>query len=252
MQIQYPQPQSPESLYGEDYYSGKSAYAYEDERKTERFHAHVWDARLTTISRYVSSGRFLDIGCSFGGFLNRARHYGFEPSGVEISPYSASVTRKRGIPVFEGDFLDAHFSDAHFSVVTLIEVIEHLADPRRVFSELFRIIRPGGMVVIQTANFDGWQARNAGAGYHYYLPGHLFYYSYSNLATALKAQGFTRIIPYFGVDFPLLAKLRKSRANFHSLLDYAAWFRIAWYHAKSRFWKKGHPLTSSMVVYAIK
>src|SRR5262249_33829318 len=141
--------------------------------------------RLRTMGRYVTSGRFLDIGCSFGGFLTRARLAGFEPFGVEISDYSANVARERDIPVFVGEFLDTNYPDAYFSAITMVEVIEHLPDPRGPLAELTRILAPGGLLVIQTANFDGWQARLAGTNYHYYLPGHLFYYSWPNLRDAL-------------------------------------------------------------------
>ncbi len=51
-------------------------------------------------------------------------------------------------------------------------MIEHLSYPEKVFEKLGKILKPGGLLLIQTANFEGWQAINAGADYHYYLPGH--------------------------------------------------------------------------------
>ncbi|TGJ98326.1 class I SAM-dependent methyltransferase [Leptospira langatensis] len=251
LQAQFPRPE-PESLYTEEYYTGKEGFTYRDERETEKFDRYVWFARLKNISKFKSSGNFLDIGCSFGGFLQCAKEKGFVPFGVEISPYSAKIAKERGFTVWEGQFLDADLPENFFDVITLIEVIEHLENPKLVFDKLSRILRPGGLLLIQTANFEGWQAIEAGSKYHYYLPGHVYYYSEKNLRKILANRSFRRQITYLGVDFPLSAKLLKSRGSFVSWKDYWKWFRIALYHWKSKFSKQGRPLTSSMVHYAIK
>lgn len=250
-QTQYPRP-SPDKLYTEEYYTGEADFSYRDERNTETYDRYVWRARIENIKRFKSRGEFLDVGCSFGGFLNCAREAGFRVTGVEISAYSAKVASERGVRIYTGEFLDADLPENFFDVVTLVEVIEHLSEPKLVFQKLNRILKPGGLLLIQTANFEGWQAIKAGASYHYYLPGHFYYYSESNLKKILDRSGFTDHITYPGVDFPLLAKLLKSRGSFRSWTEYRKWFRIAFYHWKSKLRKKNRPLTSSMVVYSFK
>ena len=66
-----------------------------------------------------------------------------------------------------------------------------------------------------------------------------------------SAAGFSKICIFRPVDFGLLPKLKKSRGDFNSLKDYARWMSIASYHLKGKLKIKEHPLTSSMVVYAI-
>lgn len=252
IQTLIPKPeQDLEEMYSENYYLGKSEYAYKDERRTEKYDAYVWDARLRNIQRFQKTGNFLDVGCAFGGFLTRAKVFGFQPFGIEVSPYSAGFARERGLEVVQGNFLDSvsKFSDDFFQVITLIEVIEHLPDPDQVFDELTRILAPGGLLILQTANFEGKQAREEGKSYHYYLPGHIYYYSESNLKSILELRKFDKFIPYLGVDFPLLAKLQKSRGSFQSWKDYFRWWRIALYHWKSKLFAGS---TSSMVLYAFK
>ncbi|XDD49028.1 class I SAM-dependent methyltransferase [Leptospira sp. WS92.C1] len=251
LQIQYPRPKASE-LYTEEYYTGNADFSYRDERKTERFDRYVWKARIKNIQKFKQSGEFLDVGCSFGGFLNCAQEAGFRVTGVEISPYSAEVAKARGFQVFQGEFIDADLPENFFDVVTLVEVIEHLSEPALVFKKFFRILKPGGLLLLQTANFEGLQAIEAGSAYHYYLPGHFYYYSESNLKKILDQSGFTNHITYPGVDFSLLAKLLKSRGSFQSLKEYWKWIRISIYHWKSKFKKKGRPLTSSMVLYSFK
>ncbi len=251
MQTIYPKNADYEKMYSEDYYSdnNKSDYNYKDERRTERFDAYVWDARIRNIQKYVKSGNFLDIGSSFGGFLKRAAKAGFSVQGVEVSPYSAEYAVKNGIPTVNSDFLNADLPEDHYNVITMVEVIEHLDSPTEVFRKLYSILQKDGLLLIQTADFEGRQAADAERNYHYYLPGHLYCYSRTNLTASLKKAGFKRFILYQGVDFPLRAKLLKSRGSFKSIFDYRRWFNISWYHFKSRLLKGS---TSSMVLYAFK
>ena len=240
------------AFYGEEYYCGKSAFSYIDERKSEKFGRHVWNARLRTIGRCVKSGNFLDIGASFGGFM-RAAQSRYTAWGIELSPYSGSYAKKEfGGRLHIGTLADHPFAHGSFSVITMIEVIEHLDDPAAAIRECFSLLSPGGLIVIQTADLDAWQARKEGASYHYFLPGHLSYFTEKSLSLALSRAGFGSIITHRPVDFGLLPKLLKSRESFTKISDYLRWKDIALYHLKGHFSYKGHPLTSSMVVYAVK
>ena len=248
LQTQFPKPNTNE-MYDENYYSGKSDYSYIDERKLEKYHNYVWDARIRNIQKFVPGGNFLDVGSSFGGFLSRARKFGFQPYGVEVSEYSSNHSRSNGIETFTGNYLDNPFPTHFFDVITLIEVIEHMENPREVFRKFSDQMKSGGMLLLQTANFEGKQALEEGKKYHYYLPGHIYYYSLSNLKKILKEFGFSRTKDYLGVDFPLSAKLLKSRGNSQTLWDYRRWLTIISYHMKSKILPGS---TSSMVVYAFK
>lgn len=236
-------------MYSASYYAGRADYSYMDERKTEVYESYVWDARIKNIQKFKKSGKFLDIGSSFGGFLVRAELAGFEPQGVEVSDYSSEFAIARGIPTFQGSFLESNFPEKSFDVITMIEVIEHLENPDLVFKKLSEILKDDGLLVLQTANFEGKQAKKEGSRYHYYLPGHLYYYSLSNLKKILTKNGFSNFTVYYGVDFPLLAKLLKSRGSFKKWTDYFKWFRISYYHIKSKYFPGS---TSSMVLYAFK
>ena len=240
------------SFYSKEYYGGGAGFSYIDERTAEKYASYVWNARLKKIRTYVSRGRFLDIGASFGGFMRAAKQY-YEPFGIELSAYSGGIAQNE----FGGNLhigtLDTHpFPDGHFSVITMIEVIEHLADPRRAIQQCYNLLSENGVFVIQTADLGAWQAIDTGDAYHYYLPGHCSYFTEDSLKKALYAAGFSRIITYRPVDFGLLPKLRKSRGSFKTFSDYRRWYGIILYHIKGYFRRKGKPLTSSMVIYACK
>lgn len=242
-------PKTIHSFYQEGYYTGKADFAYTDERQTEYFSAYVHRARLKTIARFVPRGRLLDIGSSFGLFLKAAADR-YEPWGVELSEYAANWAAENvGAHIFHGSF-DSFRPEIRYDVITAIEVIEHIADPVAFIEKCCSLLNPNGLLVLQTADMSAWQALSAGARYHYFLPGHLSYFTEQNLTDALIRAGFRTVRAFRPVDFSLIAKLRKSRGGFKKLGDYAAWLRIARYHLAGHFRIHGRHLTSSMVLYA--
>ena len=246
-------PNKVEKLYTKEYYSGEAKYSYQDERSSQKFHNFVWQARLKNIARFIPPpADFLDVGCAFGGFLQTANNFGYRTQGLDISAYAVKHAQSQGLKVQQGTLEAGAFPAQSFDIVTLVEVIEHLADPHRAMQALSEILRPKGMVLVQSANFLGWQARWAKAKYHYYLPGHLFYYSTRNLRLLFKNYGFGHFRFFRGVDFGLWPKLRKSQGQFSSAWDYLRWLKIAGYHYMSRIAYKDFALSSSMVMYAFK
>lgn len=251
LQMQADIPLDPAALYEEGYYTGEADYAYRDERSRERYDDYVWQARLKSIARFVPPpADFLDVGAAFGGFVGAATRAGYRARGLDISAFAAEEGRKRGRNITQGRLLPGALAPQSADVITLIEVFEHLEQPRAAMTALRETLRPGGLLVVQTANFLGQQARQAGADYHYYLPGHFYYYSTANLRRLFAEFGFSRTWFYRPVDFGLAAKLKKSRGDFKNWTDYAKWARIAWYHWKGCIAAGDFALTSSMVAYA--
>ncbi len=239
-------------FYGEDYYRGAAEYAYYDEREAERHARHVWKARLRVIARYANGGNFLDVGAAFGGLIKAASAL-YDVYGIEPSDYSGREARKTfGDRIHIGTLDDHPFKSGFFSAITMIEVIEHLADPACALRECHRLLRDGGVLVVQTANMAGIQSRLRGERYAYFMPGHLSYFTRRNLTDLLLKSGFARVVAHIPVEFGLLPKLLKSRSSFKSAWDYRRWIRIAWYHLISKLHLGDFALTSSMVLYAVK
>ncbi len=254
LQMQEKIPENSSKLYQAGYYTGQSQYSYIDERKSKNYDNYVWQARLQNIRRFIAPpADLLDIGCAFGGFIEAAQAFGYRSQGLDISNYAVDYAHSQGLKtIHQGSLETSNFPNQSFDIISLIEVMEHLPDPCKTLEALSRIIRPGGLVLLQTANFLGWQARLQKNKYHYYLPGHLFYYSTKNLRLLFRRYGFDDFHFFRGVDFGLIPKLRKSRKNFTSYKDYWKWLAIISYHSMSRLAYKDFALTSSMVMYALK
>lgn len=269
-EFQYPLPPSANSYYDEGYYTGAAAFSYQDERKKEYYHNFVHRARLKSIQKFCriangNAAKFLDVGCAFGAFVRAAAHHG-EAFGLDVSAYAVKEGNKIRSEVnppaqlFQGDLAhlprSAHarkiFAPASFTAITLVEVAEHLQSPRTAFMAAYKLLQPGGVLVIQTANFEGWQAVKGGADYHYYLPGHLVYYTASGLKRLLSDIGFREFKEFFPVDFSLWTKWRKAWGDVHRARDLTRLWKMSFYHLKSKFKWRVRPLTSSYVLYARK
>lgn len=246
---------NPHQYYTKDYFNGTSPYSYFDERKYFQYCEYVWKARLKTIKRYKPPpARLLDVGCSFGGFLLTALKEGYEAFGIDISPYVVEEVKNHPIlqqRISLSNVLD-YTPPQTFDIITLIEVIEHLPEPEKVFQKLYDLLNSGGLLIIQTANFDGLQAKLFKEHYHYYLPGHLYYYSKTNLTRILKTYGFDDFIYFHGVDFGLLPKLKKLRGFISHPKQFYKYIKTSVYHFLSKISFKTFSLTSSFVLYAFK
>jgi|GEM_PF-174443 len=282
-EFRYPLPPKADAFYDEGYYTGTSAFNYQDERKQEYYHNFVHRARLHKILAHVSTRscgvaagpataagiisasqrpKFLDVGCAFGALVRAAGQH-FEAAGLDVSDYSVRegnkicTTTGSSAKLYRGDLTHlpkdkAFFAPGTISAITLIEVAEHLQAPRPAFAQAYRLLKPGGVLVIQTANFEGRQAARSGSAYHYYLPGHLVYYTATGLKRMLAEIGFTGFIEFFPVDFSLWAKWRKAWGDVRKFSDLKRFWNMSLYHLKSKLRRGGRPLTSSYVLYARK
>jgi SAM-dependent methyltransferase len=108
---------------------------------------------LRIIRSMVAAGsgtlRVLDVGCGTGDFLDSLPS-GFLKFGVEPSPAAAHAER-RGINVL-GQELQKLRADAQFDVITIIDVIEHVADPGSLLTEAYCRIAPGGKIIVSTGD----------------------------------------------------------------------------------------------------
>jgi SAM-dependent methyltransferase len=151
--------------------------------------------RCRFITRYKRVGRILDVGCATGIFLQGIRNSGnWEPYGVEINEQAVQIAREQGLDVKLGTLEQAGFEDGFFDVVTLWDVLEHLHDPAGSLSEIYRVLKPDGLVVIRVPNACSWDYRLFGrywAGLD--SPRHLYVFTPTTLDSILVKNHFHSI-----------------------------------------------------------
>jgi 2-polyprenyl-3-methyl-5-hydroxy-6-metoxy-1,4-benzoquinol methylase len=157
---------------------------------------------LKAIKRHVSSGRLLEVGCSTGFFLNAAR-LEFDCRGVEPSSWAARIAHERfGLEVHCGPFETFSAQPASFDAVAMIDVIEHVIDPRAVAQRVAMLLRPGGVFYVVTPDISSLSARLLGRYWWGLRPAHLTYFSPKTLGRLLEEAGFeVREIRSFGRIF---------------------------------------------------
>ncbi len=140
------------------------------------------------------SGRLLDVGCGNGDLLGVMARVGWQVQGVEFDPVAAEVARKAGHDVLCGSLESAHYPDGHFEAVILSHVIEHLPDPRATLAECFRVLAPGGQIVLTTPNLDSHGHRRFGAAWRgLEVPRHLVLFTPRALSELVAEIGFGAI-----------------------------------------------------------
>ncbi len=124
---------------------------------------HMMMRRFAEVDRHltITAGRrVLDIGSAWGFNVMALNRLGFEAVGVDIVPDQFAVGKRiaehNGIPfdVAGADACALPFRDAHFDHITLVETFEHIfaEDRPRAMAECFRVLKPGGRIVLSTPN----------------------------------------------------------------------------------------------------
>lgn len=162
------------------------------------------------MSYCLPPARVLEVGSAHGAFVATLKWAGYEASGLELSPAVAEWARKQfDVPMFVGELRRQHFPDASFDAVCLFDVLEHLTDPLADLRECRRILKPGGLLLLQTpetpADKDYQQLLEAN---HPFLGmlipvEHLHLFSQAALREALARTGFPwcQPLPSLSPDF---------------------------------------------------
>jgi SAM-dependent methyltransferase len=99
--------------------------------------------------------RLLDFGCGDGRALRMAHALGFEAHGVDSSSTRNSRARRNGLEVHTTIEQAVTAVEGSFDAVTMMEVLEHLASPKKVLATVVRALRPGGVVLIEVPDARG-------------------------------------------------------------------------------------------------
>lgn len=140
--------------------------------------------------KYRRNNTLLDVGCFRGYLLLGARKRGWQVWGTEISRQAADSARlEYGLDVYVGSLLDAQYPSNHFDVVSLFDVVEHLTDPLNYLREIRRILRPGGLLYLDTPNFDSLVRSLLGREWSIFFPWHLHYFTADTMRGMIDEAG---------------------------------------------------------------
>jgi len=169
----------------------------------ERKHEHKLRTAIVRLNRIAplianDSVRLLDVGCGTGAILEAAKMRGWHASGVDVSERIVQHCREKGCDSHVVVGHELPFEDGSFDVVTAWSVIEHVADVRASLAEWRRLLRPGGVLVVDTSDALCWKVRLLGARYRrFWSPHHSYVFTPENLGRLMEQAGFELLRPPF-------------------------------------------------------
>ncbi len=145
----------------------------------------------------------LDVGCGAGNMIHHLSQYG-RVRGIEVDARPVKIAQARGYDVRQGDATrHIPFEDATFDLVTALDVIEHVDEDIAILCESYRVLKPGGHLLVTTPAFQWLWSHNDE------LNAHKRRYTARDLNARLTEAGLhiRRTSYNFFLVFPLAASL---------------------------------------------
>jgi 2-polyprenyl-3-methyl-5-hydroxy-6-metoxy-1,4-benzoquinol methylase len=157
------------------------------------------DGRVLTFERHLRPlekikappGKLLDVGAYTGVFVEIAAQHGWEAIGVEPSQWAVEQAREHGLHMIEGTLATSGLAEGSLDIVTMWDVIEHVADPLGEMQQAQRLLKTGGLLVVHTMDIDSLFARLMGGRWPWLMEMHIYYFSQRTLKAMLEQAGFT-------------------------------------------------------------
>lgn len=166
-------------------------------------------SRVAKFSR-GENGRLLDVGCATGGLLSAAREQGWDAQGIEIGQASAAYAREElALEVDCVSLFEAGFGADEFDAITMVEVIEHLENPGGALDQVHRWLRPDGLVLLTTPNYNALFRRLFGTRWWVINceDEHIVLFTPDTLSRLLEKHGFEVLYQHVrGIDIVGLAR----------------------------------------------
>jgi ubiquinone/menaquinone biosynthesis C-methylase UbiE len=115
----------------------------------------------------LKKDRILDIGCGTGTILKLLEDFG-TAYGIELSTDAIGFLKKRELNrlVRSDASQSLPFGDDTFSLITCLDVLEHLDDDRTLLNEMVRVCKPGGHIILTVPAFNVLWSRHDCALHH--------------------------------------------------------------------------------------
>jgi 2-polyprenyl-3-methyl-5-hydroxy-6-metoxy-1,4-benzoquinol methylase len=204
-----PTPEELRTYYDSQYQYDPAVYKNTIERQM------VWLDYLE--SALGSSGDLLEIGCSYGYFLNAAKQRGWTVRGVEPGRDATDFARQKlGVNVTKGTIVDLEAKYPSFDAIVAWHVLEHDSNPREFLRITIDLLKPGGVLGLRVPNLESTVSRWAGNTWQWLSPPeHVCMYRKSTLVPLLAE---------FGLETILCTSARGNARNL--------WFEVARARAK--------------------
>ncbi len=169
----------------------------------------------------------LDAGCGTGGLILRLRaaHPGWKFSGIDFMPLACELAQQRcgaDVDVRVASVTELPFADESFDAIVSADVVCQIENPEVAAAEFFRVLRPGGVVVLNVPAYM-WMW-----SYHDDSCHTKHRYTRPEIAALLDGAGFIRghTTHWNALPFPLVWAKRKLLRSSGDTSDVKAYPRV--------------------------
>jgi 2-polyprenyl-3-methyl-5-hydroxy-6-metoxy-1,4-benzoquinol methylase len=147
--------------------------------------------QLKYIRQFVNSGKALDIGCATGYFLEAAQSQGFDPYGIELSEYSASIAKRKfgDHKIFNGKLEDCDFKPEQFASISMFDLLEHVRSPLQTLTKAAELLDKNGVILVTTPDNSSFSNKLMGKKWTHYKLEHFFYFNSKSLHLLAQQSG---------------------------------------------------------------
>ena len=151
----------------------------------------LWDHVHFIAASTMPAGPILDVGSGGGSLVAALRRRGLPAAGLDLSSRAVQMTGSAGAPAICAALPEAPITAGSLAAVTLMHIIEHVADPVEFLLAARRLLRPGGRLFVQVPNAASWQFLLLGRRWSALdIPRHLFHFRAQDLEDLLVGCGF--------------------------------------------------------------
>lgn len=169
-----------------EYYKSENYISHTDSKESffDKVYQFVKSYMLQKKMNWIQNekkvpGSILDIGAGTGDFLLKARENRWNVFGAEPNSDARELASKKGLHLKEDT---SGFENGKFDVITLWHVLEHVPDLDEQITELKRLLKPDGLLVIAVPNFKSYDAKVYEENWAAYdVPRHLYHFSQTSI-----------------------------------------------------------------------
>ena len=177
------------------YYQSKTYISHTDANKSlfdkiyQKVKKYTLNQKLKLINSFQTSEKtLLDIGCGTGDFLKHCQNNNWIVTGVEPNTNARDLANQKLQTTLHSVLEDVQNT---YDVITLWHVLEHVADLDGYISQLKKLLKPNGRLVIAVPNFQSYDAQHYKSFWAAYdVPRHLWHFSKKSIQNLLHQYHF--------------------------------------------------------------
>lgn len=144
---------------------------------------------LKSVDILDSRPRVLDVGCGFGMVIHYMKEFGLKAEGLEQSTAAVEFANSQlDLQVHSGSIFSHNLPEHDYDIVFSTAVMEHFTDPLLALKQMHKLLRPGGILFVNTPDLKGMVLREGIDRYFKFV--HTYYYTNKTLSSLLQLAGF--------------------------------------------------------------